>query len=240
VSIRSSGAQRGLLPLRADQLVAVQRSGFLGRLSTDRAAELVRSATLVRYPSGSVSAPKRYPVWAAIVVSGVVRQYLSTANGRQVTIRYARAGDLLGNSPACATPASVEIEAVETSDFLHLDVARLEQAARLEPEIASALVDELSSRLRQSHWMLARNPSTTVRSRVANDLIERAFEVGTPRPRAHVRVTQQALANATGSVREVVARALRELRLQGVIQSDPSGIRILDLDALIREAGRTS
>jgi len=238
VSIRASGAQRGLLPLRADQLVAVQRSGFLGRLSTDRAAELVRSATLVRYPSGSVSAPTRD--WAAIVVSGVVRQYLSTANGRQVTIRYARAGDLLGNSPACATPASVEIEAVETSDFLHLDVARLEQAARLEPEIASALVEELSSRLRHAHWMLARNPSTTVRSRVANDLIERAFEVGTPRPRAHVRVTQQALANATGSVREVVARALRELRLQGVIQSDPSGIRILDLDALIREAGRTS
>jgi len=52
-----------------------------------------------------------------------------------------------------------------------------------------------------------------------------------------VRVTQQALADATGSVREVVARALRELRLQGVIESNPSGVTILRVEALVAEAG---
>ncbi len=51
-----------------------------------------------------------------------------------------------------------------------------------------------------------------------------------------MRVTQQALADATGSVREVVARALRELRLLGVIETSVSGVTILRVDALISEA----
>jgi len=35
----------------------------------------------------------------------------------------------------------------------------------------------------------------------------------------------------------VVARALRELRLQGVIESNPSGVTILRVEALVAEAG---
>jgi len=35
-----------------------------------------------------------------------------------------------------------------------------------------------------------------------------------------------------------LGRALRELRIRGLIKTDQSGITILDLDALIREAGK--
>ena len=143
------------------------------------------------------------------MVSGVVRQYMPIADGRQVTIRYARAGDLVGNSSAGSTPVTVEIEAVETSDLVHLDLARLERTARLEPELSMALVEELSNRLRHAYRTLASNTFATVRSRVARDLLERSFEAEAPRPGAHLRVTQQALADATGSVREVVARPAR-------------------------------
>jgi len=52
-----------------------------------------------------------------------------------------------------------------------------------------------------------------------------------------LRVTQQALADATGSVREVVVRALRELRLLGVIETNGSLITILRVNRLIDEAG---
>ena len=49
-------------------------------------------------------------------------------------------------------------------------------------------------------------------------------------------VTQQSLADATGSVREVVARALRELRREGAIATADDGLTILDPDALKRIA----
>jgi CRP/FNR family transcriptional regulator, cyclic AMP receptor protein len=239
MSVQQSGSpRRHATPDRAAQLVAVQSFGFLGRLSPELAADLVSSGPLIRYPAGSGSAPTRDVPWAAVVVCGVVRQYMPMADGRQVTLRYARAGDLVCNSSAGSMPVSVEIEAVETSDLVHLDLARLQRTARLEPELSMA-VEELSNRLQHAYRTLASNTFATVRSRVARDLLERSFEAEASRPGAHLRVTQQALADATGSVREVVARALRELRIRGLIKTDHSGITILDSEALIREAGQT-
>jgi CRP/FNR family transcriptional regulator/CRP/FNR family cyclic AMP-dependent transcriptional regulator len=224
---------------RADQLIAIQRHGFLGRLSPEHAADLIRSAPLVHYPAGRASPAGRGSPWAVIVASGLVRQFLPSANGRQVTIGYARAGDLICSSFDANPPANVEIEAVEASELLHVDAVRLERMARLEPELAMALVEELSHRLRRAYLTLAGNTFATVRTRVARDLLERAVEAEAQPPRAHVRVTQQGLADATGSVREVVTRAMREMRLQGLIQTDQSWITILDRDGLIREAGQS-
>jgi CRP/FNR family transcriptional regulator len=42
------------------------------------------------------------------------------------------------------------------------------------------------------------------------------------------RVSQQELADAVGSVREVVARVLRDLRLRGLLATAPDSISILD------------
>ena len=48
-----------------------------------------------------------------------------------------------------------------------------------------------------------------------------------------VRAPQQELAEAIGSVREVVARVLRQLRDEGLIATRASGIVLLDVRALI-------
>jgi len=222
---------------RADQLAAVTSTGFLARLSIESAGDLIRSGPVVHYRAGSVSAPARDAAWAAVVVSGLVRLYLPTGDGRQVTVRYGKPGDLVGSAITGGRWGGVEIEAVEPSDLLHLDVARLERAARLDPDLSSALVEELTNRLQHAYRVLASTAFGTVRSRVARDLLERAERTNIPLRGAHLRVTQQALADATGSVREVVARALRELRLQGIIGTDQSGITILEVDRLIRAAG---
>ena len=224
---------------RADSLAAAAATGFLSRISPELAGDLIRTAPLVHYPAGSVSAPAGDAAWAAVVVSGVVRQYLPTRDGRQVTIGYAEAGDLVGSPNMGSHRLRPEIEAVEPSDLLHLDVERLERTARREPDLSMALVEEMTDRLVDAYRMLASRAFATVRSRVARDLLERAGRTETPRPGDHLRLTQQALADATGSVREVVARALRELRLEGVIKTDQSGVTILRVDALIREAGHS-
>ena len=61
---------------------------------------------------------------------------------------------------------------------------------------------------------------------------------------AVVAATQQDLANAIGSVREVVARAIEELRSDGLIERTKAGIRVLDPhrlegDALLRRPRRS-
>jgi len=72
---------------------------------------------------------------------------------------------------------------------------------------------------------------------VARDIVERATLSGPPRAGVHLGVTHQALADATGSVREVVARTLGELSRQGIITTGGGGITILDPDALTKAAG---
>jgi CRP/FNR family transcriptional regulator len=49
-------------------------------------------------------------------------------------------------------------------------------------------------------------------------------------------ITQQQLADAVGSVREVVARTLRELRLAGLISVSRAKITLLDRERLANEA----
>ncbi|TMC81842.1 MAG: Crp/Fnr family transcriptional regulator [Chloroflexi bacterium] len=77
----------------------------------------------------------------------------------------------------------------------------------------------------------------SVRTRLAMDLVERAKMRGPLRAGLEIDVTQQSLADATGSVREVVSRALGQLRREGVVARNADGITVLDPDALIRAAG---
>ena len=173
------------------------------------------------------------------MVSGVVRQYLPMQDGRQVTVGYAEAGDLVGGPYRGSRRLRPEIEAIEPAYLLHLDAALLERTAQREPDLSMALAEEVTNRLVDAYRTLVSTAFATVRSRVARDLLERAGRTGRTRKSDHLRVTQQALADATGSVREVVARALRELRQQGAIETDQAGVTILNVDALIAEAGHS-
>jgi CRP/FNR family transcriptional regulator len=222
---------------RQDQRAALRGRGFLARLPAGLGADLISNAPIVHYPAGSIYAAWHDHAWAALVYSGLLREYLPTPEGRQVTMRYVGPGDLVGYPSSGSALLRAELEAVEASELLHLDLPRMERLARRQPELSSALADELANLLRHAYRTLVGIAFAPVRSRVARDLLERAARVEAPRCGTRVRVTQQALANATGSVREVVARALRELRLHGVIETDQSGITILKVEALIAEAG---
>jgi CRP/FNR family cyclic AMP-dependent transcriptional regulator len=67
-----------------------------------------------------------------------------------------------------------------------------------------------------------------VKQRVASHLLDLASAPQRPQDRLVAHVSQPELADAIGSVREVVARALRELRLAGLLATSPDSIVILD------------
>jgi CRP/FNR family transcriptional regulator len=218
-------------------LSAARSQGFLGRLPAEVADEITETAAAVYYPKGTVSFPPSEGAQPAVVLSGLLRYYLSTAAGRQITIRYIGAGDMAGTLTPYGSGLSTAIQAVEPSVLLHLDRPRLDAIARRRPDFAWELLEEMAVRLRFAYSALAATAFTTVRSRVARDLLERARASGRLHSSHRLQVTQQELADATGSVREVVTRAIGELRREGVIATDPSGISILDPDALAAEVG---
>lgn len=74
-----------------------------------------------------------------------------------------------------------------------------------------------------------------MRQRVARHLLDLATATQTGRDLT-VTISQQELADAVGSVREVVVRVLRELREQGQIETRRNGIVLLDPQRLAAEA----
>ena len=218
-------------------LGAAVGSGFLARLTTDLIEELVQSSHSAWYPVGTILPPAPDGIGPALVLAGRLRFYLSAPDGRQLTVHYAVPGDIIGTVIRDQSYVTARLEVLRPATLLHLDEEHVSGLAARNVALAHAMLDETLERLRAVYRMLAARAFASVRVRVARDLVELADLSGGLQQGTHLSVTHQSLADATGSVREVVARAIRDLRHQSVIATNGDGITILDPSALKRLAG---
>jgi CRP/FNR family transcriptional regulator len=164
----------------------------------------------------------------AVLVRGLLRVYMHTSDGRQVTVRYVRAGGLLGAPALVGGPAPVFVQALTDSAVYFMDVARVKRVARQDASVAWVLAEEAVRRLYDILEELAGNTFATVRQRVVRHLLDLAASHSSTDGRLTAAVSQQDLANSVGSVREVVARVLHELRAASLIRTAPGRVEILD------------
>jgi CRP/FNR family transcriptional regulator len=163
----------------------------------------------------------------AVIVRGLLRVYMHTSDGRQVTVRYVRAGDLLGGPALVGGPAPVFVQALTDSSVYFMDVARVKRLAR-QDAVAWMFAEESVRRLYDILEELAGNTFATVRQRVVRHLLDLAASRRANDGRLAALVSQQDLANSVGSVREVVARVLHELRAASLVRTSPGRVEILD------------
>ena len=209
---------------------------FLAELPAEVISELRAGGERADYPAGTTVYQPGSEPRAALVVRGLLRVFLASLEGRQVTVRYARPGDVLGIAVLVGGPASVGVQAVEPSGLFRLSSRTLLAAARRDARVSWAIAGELNRRLYDTLEQTAVNAFGSVRQRVAAHLLDLASAQQEP-GRLAARVSQQELADAVGSVREVVARVLRELRVAGVIATAADRIVILDATRLYAESG---
>ena len=130
------------------------------------------------------------------------------------------------------------LHALVDSELLELQPDVVRRLARHEIAVANALLDELSERVVAFVAEIPGSAFTTVRQRIARHLLHLATEQ--PGGQALVaRVTQQRLADAVGTVREVVVRELRGLREERVVETGSGSITILDPGRLAEDADET-
>ena len=101
-------------------------------------------------------------------------------------------------------------------------------AAHRDARVAWALAEELNRRLYETLQQTAINAFGSVHQRVAAHLLDLASAQQRPRGHLVARVSQQDLADAVGSVREVVARVLRDFRVERLVATSPDSIQVLD------------
>lgn len=163
-----------------------------------------------------------------MVLDGLLRVYMHAGDGRQVTVRYARAGALLGVPSLVGGPAPVFVQAIVPATVFVFDAARVKRVARADASIAWMFAEESVHRLYDVLEELAGNAFASVRQRVARHLLDLAAARPASDGALTAFVNQQDLANSVGSVREVVARVLAELRAERLVRTSPGRIEILD------------
>ncbi len=215
---------------------ALARS-FLAGLPAELAGGLREEGERADYPAGTTVYRAGDDPQAALVVGGLLRVFLTSAEGRQVTVRYARPGDVLGIAVLVGGPASTSVQAVEPSSVFRVSARTLIAAGRRDPRVSWAIAEELNRRLYEVLEQTAVNAFGSVRQRVAAHLLDLASAQRHPRGRLAARVSQQELADAAGSVREVVARVLRDLRVAGIVATAADSVVILDPARLYAESG---
>jgi len=205
-------------------------SSLLGSLPPPLRDRIVNEAVPLDVPAGSTIYRDEDAPRCALVISGLVRVMLSASDGRSVTVRYARAGELLGVPVIVAGPVPVSVHLVTPARLLMLNVRTMEHLGRTDPAVAWMFAREIARRLYDTLDAVADTAFGSLRQRVARHLLDLAI---TDRDdRLVVPATQQELAEAVGSARPAVARVIAELRALGLLVSSPPGIAILDAAGL--------
>ena len=221
--------------MRDAELMAAVEAGPLGELPVPVADRLLAQVTLIRASAGTTLYHPGDPVGMHLVVGGLVRVAMTSLEGRQVTIRYARHGEVLGAPIVVSGSVPVTAHAVTDVVVARTPPDLLAALARNDSRVALWLAEELSRRVNGLLAELARNTFFPVKARIARHLLDLA--TGTQRGKElQVRVSQQELADAAGTVREVVARTLGGFRSDGLVNTERDRVVITDPHGLVRLA----
>src|SRR5215831_16858142 len=189
---------------------------------------LIAGGRFVDFPSGGGVYAEADAERLAVMIHGLLRVYMHAGDGRQVTVRYVRVGDLLGAPALIGGPAPVFVQAVTSVTAFFFDLGRVKRAAQNDASLAWAVAEEAVHRLYAVLEELAGNTFASVRQRVARHLLDLATSRLDASRTLTALVNQQDLANSVGSVREVVARVLAELRAAHLVRTSPGPVEILD------------
>jgi CRP/FNR family transcriptional regulator len=167
-----------------------------------------------------------------IIEHGFVKLYRLSPQGRQYIVRVLQEGDTCNEVPTFDRGTNpVNVEALETTRVWVIQPDILRTLLNKHPEFAQKVIDNFAKNLRGLVRMVSEMAFYQVTHRLARLIFEQSPEelIGTP-------WTQEQLAARLGTVREVVARSLKELERSGAIHMDKRRIAVSNPDVLAQWA----
>lgn len=217
----------------ADFLSTVPLFKSLGQAEVANFAQLAREKS---YPRGSVILFEDDPGDSLFVVrEGRVKVVLVAEDGREVILGILGVGEHFGELALIDDqPRSAHVVAMEDSTLLVLRREDFRRRVEQSPQVAWALLIELSRRLRRADDKIGSLVLLDVPGRIARVILDASEESGgdvIEKP-----LTHQTIAHVIGASRETVSRAMREFVEAGWISTERRRIRVTDRPALERRS----
>jgi len=171
-----------------------------------------------------------------VLMSGWVRVFCTSANGHEVLVALRGPGDVIGDQ--AALHSGVRTNSVQTLEpvlAVQLKSDQLRYCVRNRPNIALAMIRQLSERLREAESARVDFAALDVAQRVATYLLQLARQHGVAERGGvalRMPLSQQDIANRVGASRRAVARSLAVLRERRIVSTFRRRIVIVQPDVL--------
>ena len=168
------------------------------------------------------------------VISGVVKVFKTSAEGKEQILQLLRPGDSFNDVPIFdGGPNPASAQAMGPVVLYSIKKSDISSMMGNHPQVALNVAQVLSQKLRNLISLVEDLSFKHVTARLAKILLEYAGDGSAPRQ----RLTQQEMAAIAGTAREIIGRSLKELEGEGMIRLDHHRIVITDKEALRRMAG---
>lgn len=160
-------------------------------------------------------------------------------DGRELIIRLAKSGDLIGYK-ALLTSQKYTASAIALDDcqvcFIPKDAFM--DLLKKDHDLSIGLMGLISSELRKAETKVAQMAQKPVRERLAETLIllKDTFGFEKDGMTINVQLSREEIANIVGTATESIIRSLSEFRKEGIVELEGKKITIIDKDLLIQRA----
>ncbi len=169
-----------------------------------------------------------------VVVSGQIKLYKSSPEGKEQTLYLLGPGDPFGMCTAFAIDTfPVNAMALEESGVLQIPGQAMEAVAMKEPRLLVNIIQILSDRLKESMTLIESLALKEIPERLASFLLHTLTRQGEAEmDQLELTITQRELAKILGATPETLSRAIRKMSNAGILAMDGRSIRILNRGAL--------
>ncbi|HEY3634200.1 MAG TPA: Crp/Fnr family transcriptional regulator [Caldimonas sp.] len=151
-----------------------------------------------------------------IVLSGKLRVFASSAEGRDVVLSEHGPGEYLGELSLDGSKRSASVKTIEASTCCVVQAAQLPEFLAEHPEFALHLTQKLTRMVRRLTEQVKSLALQDVYGRMVRLLTELSDQVGAERV-VREKLTQQDIADRVGSSREMVNRVMKDLTTGGYV-----------------------
>lgn len=170
-----------------------------------------------------------------IIISGKVKVSRFSDDGKEVIISILGESDIFGEMSLLDGQArSAHVTAMENANIFIFKREDFLDLLRSNPEVAIALLQELTRRLRAADIKIKSLSLKDAEGKVATVLLQLADEIGRIK-QGTVEIEklpfQHDLANLAGTSRETISRTLHSFAKKGLVELEGSRLRIVDYEA---------
>jgi len=205
---------------------------FYDKLTQKEKEFLISNTKTVSYKKDeTVHGTENECTGAIVVISGCLRAYMISEQGREITLYRLYEGDICMLSASCVFDAitfEVGVDAETDSVCYIISGNAFALLAEKNLLVKNFALETAVSRFSDVMWVMQQILFMSLDKRLAIFLWDEAVKSG----ESVIRLTHEQIARHTGSAREAISRMLKYFSSEGIVKVLRGGIEILDKEKL--------